>query len=53
MAPLPRHDGAGDGMTTLVAAPSDIQQPPDAARALDNEIVERLVCRSLQQGLPW
>ena len=47
MALLPRHDGAGDGMTTVVAAPSDIQQPPDAAPALGNEIVERLVCRGL------
>ena len=47
MALLLRHDGAGDGMTAVVAAPSDIQQPTDAAPALGNEIVERLVRRGL------
>ena len=39
----------------MVATPSDFQQHADAARALDSEIVELLVCRCLQQavGSPW
>ena len=50
-----RHDGAANGMAAVVATPSDFQQHADAARVLDSEIVELLVCRCLLQavGSPW